>query len=671
MFCSVPGRRGRFARCGLTACLLSALLVRPVRADSVLSFQFTPAPRAQIAIWIEDAAGHYLRAVALTEAVAYRGIGNRPGASQMNSGYRWPYGRREGALPIWAHRRMSAKGARSFPRVIFQSRVEGLASRTTDDQSPDHYFCLQFDQSKSSRDDLDAVSCASAFNSDKGRYLTANDVAKAYSEPWEDLMPAPAGGAPVTHGREQALPLGSLYPPRMDVMRCTDAQSCYDSSDVDHYASDARAVMPEIDAVTLATPPGDAPQSVLFSVPNSWAAGDYVAYIEVNLEGDYNARWNATSYPTPMTPSMDWDLFAEMYGYAYRGQPSLVWKLPFSLGPNAADSVSTVDPVGRSSWNFWSDGYGSIEAISRNSSDATFISSDQSGSGFDRLRKDSSGQRFGLKLRTGVATLPPTHMPPAQDAGAPSSGLLDAGVILDAAPPDAAPAPDAVDGAASAEAGMDDATDTPDDGVGPIQDLSLHAHPNRLRAHTWVVMRFRAVQSVLPLHAYEVRVSSEPIVDEASFIAQGRQAKNATDSAEGATLLTIPTDVPAGEFIEATIGDLVALTHYYVGVRATDEFNHHGPISVAEFTTPQRQFATVTPCFVATAAYGSPLAAQVGVLRRLRDRYLMPQSVGRAWVDAYYTVGAQFAGLIAPHPIARAALRGLLSPLIALAHRLE
>ena len=68
--------------------------------------------------------------VRLTEAVAFRGIGNRPGASEMNSGYRWPYGRREGVLPVWATRRAAAPGAQSFPRVVFQNRVEGLASRS-------------------------------------------------------------------------------------------------------------------------------------------------------------------------------------------------------------------------------------------------------------------------------------------------------------------------------------------------------------------------------------------------------------------------------------------------------------------------------------------------------------------------------------------------------------
>src|SRR5262245_22143731 len=78
--------------------------------ERTLILTFTPTERAQIAIWIEAANGTFLSTVGLTQAVSVRGIGNRPGAAQMNSGYHWPYGRREGVLPIWAHRRMSAPG---------------------------------------------------------------------------------------------------------------------------------------------------------------------------------------------------------------------------------------------------------------------------------------------------------------------------------------------------------------------------------------------------------------------------------------------------------------------------------------------------------------------------------------------------------------------------------
>src|SRR5262245_20754137 len=115
----------RSAGGALVALALLAGVPRAFAQDdpaAVLELRFTPAPRAQIAIWIEDATGRFVRTFGLTQAIAYRGIGNRPGASLMNSGYRWPYGRREGSLPIWATRRAAAPGAKQWKRVLFQSR---------------------------------------------------------------------------------------------------------------------------------------------------------------------------------------------------------------------------------------------------------------------------------------------------------------------------------------------------------------------------------------------------------------------------------------------------------------------------------------------------------------------------------------------------------------------
>src|SRR3569623_1311020 len=112
----------------VAGCLLIAPLA-PVEAQTStatsrgLELRYTPTARAQVALWIEKADGTFLKTIGLTQAVAYRGIGNRPGAQHMNSGFHWPYGRREGTLPIWAHRRAAGPGALQFSRVIFQMRA--------------------------------------------------------------------------------------------------------------------------------------------------------------------------------------------------------------------------------------------------------------------------------------------------------------------------------------------------------------------------------------------------------------------------------------------------------------------------------------------------------------------------------------------------------------------
>src|SRR5689334_1639085 len=146
-----------------------------------LEIRFTPTARLTTAVWIVGDDGSHFQTIRLTEGVGRYGIGNRPGARQMNSGFHWPYGRREQALPVWAHARVAA-GGEPFRLVIFQGRIEGYASRDFEDSTPDEYYCLPFMRTMTP---LDAVSCASTFNSDKGRFITAADVEAGYAEPFE------------------------------------------------------------------------------------------------------------------------------------------------------------------------------------------------------------------------------------------------------------------------------------------------------------------------------------------------------------------------------------------------------------------------------------------------------------------------------------------------------
>jgi len=98
----------------------------------------------------------------------------------------------------------------------------------------------------------------------------------------------------------------------------------------------------------------------------------------------------------------------------------------------------------------------------------------------------------------------------------------------------------------------------------------------------------------------------------------------------------------------------------------TESANSNELLATPDDTTPYPDLPD-EGCFVATAAFGVDWAAEVQVLRDFRDRFLVTNRPGRAFVHWYYLNGPTAATLIAEYDAIRPFVRALLWPLIVMA----
>ena len=243
-----------------------------------------PQVNPQIVAWLEKPSGEYVQTVYITQQTGRFGLGNRPGRFDFNSGPNWPYGRRITVFPVWAGRH----GVR-FPQIDFQNADDSNLSHPANQSTREVHFCRPLEKSEAQ---WDAASCPSPIYTDKGVFG----------------------------------PAASGYPPRSDVI----ASAGMDSPSVEMYKS-----LNQFDAVSAATPAIGVATEISWPIPPSLPMGNYVLFMEVSLEQDFNATYNATSYPAPT--GIPWADF----GVPYRGQPSVVYKAPFSISD--FESIATTD----------------------------------------------------------------------------------------------------------------------------------------------------------------------------------------------------------------------------------------------------------------------------------------------------------------------------------------
>lgn len=116
-------------------------------------------------------------------------------------------------------------------------------------------------------------------------------------------------------------------------------------------------------------------------------------------------------------------------------------------------------------------------------------------------------------------------------------------------------------------------------------------------------------------------------------------------------------------------GSMIMSGSNYVTVKSIDEDGSVLRVycdSILAGDNTNTSIAVPKLCFVATASYGHD-SGEVGLLCEFRDKCLLTNPLGTAFVKAYYTISPPIADFIAEHEGLKAAVRVALKPLIVVA----
>jgi hypothetical protein len=360
----------------------------------------------QIAVWIESADHtQFVETLMVTNMTGARGIGNRPGIWNFLSGPKFPYGRREMVLPIWAH----ARGV-LYPQVIMlEPNREDWLGWHEPYSSPDPYYCRPLQPNEIA---VDAITCPTKFNSEKGKF---DPTAQSYYPPRTDLT---------TFVSSNGAGCGSA-PPAVGVDPCDPRRF---------------SQMNDLDAVATATPAYGQPFSGMWYIPDGMAEGDYVVRVEVNKEFDNNATHNHPACPSAScvidqaggcsqctVSGVDCSRGCTVedsnligYGQANNfGQPSVLYEVPIHLGGSAPLASSATQIAGYSNWT------GADGVVIP--PDGTISTADP-GSGEARLLEIAGPQGMG-RVQVDLEQCGPTVCPPPMEPTAVTNLVVDTASI--------------------------------------------------------------------------------------------------------------------------------------------------------------------------------------------------------------------------------------------------
>jgi hypothetical protein len=126
--------------------------------------------------------------------------------------------------------------------------------------------------------------------------------------------------------------------------------------------------------------------------------------------------------------------------------------------------------------------------------------------------------------------------------------------------------------------------------------------------------------------------------------------------------------IDVGNSTNCVISGLEAGATYYLAVTAYDDSRNESGFSneivYAASAGSGAESSSGNRCFIATAAFGSPMAPEVALLRAFRDTWLLTNAPGRIFVEFYYRMSPPIADFIGRDENLKQITRMTLAPLI-------